>query len=205
MLNCTKQKTSLGGESFGASAKKVDTSLYDKIVNRKANTTEQTSKVIIQKPLAETLKMVMLTERPANAMKCSCSKSKCLKLYCECFAKGIRCGDDCGCTSCCNTHDNLHLIEAAKKDIMKRDPRAFEVKKKVDSNVHPRDAPARSQAVRKDTANAFNWAFLARRPVNALDVRTALRSRSRRLSKNRVVNDKIKHLLLARKGRGRQW
>ena len=29
--------------------------------------------------------------------KCSCSKSKCLKLYCEFFSKGLHCGTECGC------------------------------------------------------------------------------------------------------------
>ena len=60
--------------------------------------------------------------------KCTCSKSKCLKLYCECFAAGLVCGIDCGCKDCCNTEDNTDLIKSAKADIMKRDPKAFEVK-----------------------------------------------------------------------------
>lgn len=29
--------------------------------------------------------------------ECNCKKSKCLKLYCECFAKGLICGVDCNC------------------------------------------------------------------------------------------------------------
>lgn len=34
--------------------------------------------------------------------KCNCSKTKCLKLYCECFAKGSHCGEECACSNCCN-------------------------------------------------------------------------------------------------------
>ena len=34
--------------------------------------------------------------------KCSCSRSKCLKLYCECFAKQGFCSDKCGCKDCFN-------------------------------------------------------------------------------------------------------
>lgn len=60
--------------------------------------------------------------------KCTCSKTKCLKLYCECFANGSVCGLDCGCKGCFNTEDNLEMIKKAKDDILKRDSKAFEKK-----------------------------------------------------------------------------
>jgi hypothetical protein len=34
---------------------------------------------------------------------CSCTKSHCKKKYCECFNKGLECGDQCRCLSCGNT------------------------------------------------------------------------------------------------------
>lgn len=34
--------------------------------------------------------------------RCTCSKTRCLKNYCECFKQGVSCGSECGCTSCCN-------------------------------------------------------------------------------------------------------
>ena len=58
--------------------------------------------------------------------KCQCSRSRCLKLYCECFAKGSFCKpDECGCINCHNKPGEEATIEAAKADIMKRDPLAF--------------------------------------------------------------------------------
>ena len=57
--------------------------------------------------------------------KCQCSRSKCLKLYCECFAKGVNCGPECGCSNCHNKLGEEDAIEAAKADITKRDPEAF--------------------------------------------------------------------------------
>lgn len=42
---------------------------------------------------------------------CNCRKSKCLKLYCECFANNKYCGPACACACCSNTqeHDELRL------------------------------------------------------------------------------------------------
>ena len=40
-----------------------------------------------------------------ESKKCNCKKSKCLKLYCECFAAGAFC-DQCSCQNCQNTPDN---------------------------------------------------------------------------------------------------
>lgn len=36
---------------------------------------------------------------------CTCKKSKCLKLYCDCFANGFMCGDECGCENCFNQNE----------------------------------------------------------------------------------------------------
>lgn len=33
---------------------------------------------------------------------CNCKKSKCLKLYCQCFAAMMHCGENCNCNDCSN-------------------------------------------------------------------------------------------------------
>lgn len=38
--------------------------------------------------------------------KCNCKKSRCLKLYCDCFAAGQYCKHTCSCQSCLNNADN---------------------------------------------------------------------------------------------------
>ncbi|XP_021259164.1 tesmin isoform X2 [Numida meleagris] len=55
---------------------------------------------------------------------CSCTKSQCLKLYCECFASGDFC-NNCNCNNCYN--NPLHEIERFKaiKVCLDRNPEAF--------------------------------------------------------------------------------
>ena len=61
----------------------------------------------------------------ANSDKCcSCKRSRCLKLYCECFASGKYCAG-CNCVDCHNTSE----YDKARKDsiarISKKNPLGF--------------------------------------------------------------------------------
>ena len=65
---------------------------------------------------------------------CTCKKSKCLKLYCQCFASSLRCNKEkCVCVSCENFEGNENKIQYAKSVILERNPRAFENKFRNDS------------------------------------------------------------------------
>ncbi|XP_042401663.1 uncharacterized protein LOC121991713 [Zingiber officinale] len=57
--------------------------------------------------------------------RCSCKRSKCLKLYCDCFAAGIFCTEVCGCQQCTNKPENEDAIHEAKHQIESRNPLAF--------------------------------------------------------------------------------
>ncbi|KAM5565507.1 protein tesmin/TSO1-like CXC 6 [Rosa sericea] len=70
---------------------------------------------------------------PKKQKLCNCKNSRCLKLYCECFAAGIYC-KGCNCINCHNNVDN----EAARQDavgaILERNPKAF--RPKIASSPH---------------------------------------------------------------------
>ncbi|XP_051129723.1 protein tesmin/TSO1-like CXC 2 [Andrographis paniculata] len=57
--------------------------------------------------------------------RCNCKKSKCLKLYCECFAAGTFCGEPCACIECFNRPANKEKVSATRKQIESRNPLAF--------------------------------------------------------------------------------
>lgn len=60
-----------------------------------------------------------------ESRKCSCKKSKCLKLYCECFSAGVLCDLGCKCTECMNTADNVAARRKAVAYKLSRKPKAF--------------------------------------------------------------------------------
>ncbi|KAK2079479.1 hypothetical protein QBZ16_003171 [Prototheca wickerhamii] len=66
---------------------------------------------------------------PAASSKrhCNCKNSRCLKLYCECFASGRYC-DGCNCVGCCNNQSNEGTRQAAVEAILDRNPNAFRPK-----------------------------------------------------------------------------
>lgn len=64
----------------------------------------------------------------ANKKKsCNCRNSRCLKLYCECFASGLYC-EGCNCSNCCNNVDNAGIRQEAVETTLERNPNAFRPK-----------------------------------------------------------------------------
>ncbi|KAL5702221.1 hypothetical protein ACHQM5_027463 [Ranunculus cassubicifolius] len=57
--------------------------------------------------------------------RCNCKKSKCLKLYCECFAAGVYCVEPCSCLDCFNKPIHEDTVLATRKQIESRNPLAF--------------------------------------------------------------------------------
>ncbi|CAM8986135.1 unnamed protein product [Rhodiola kirilowii] len=56
---------------------------------------------------------------------CNCKKSKCLKLYCECFAAGVYCIGTCACQDCFNKPIHEETVLSTRKQIESRNPLAF--------------------------------------------------------------------------------
>jgi hypothetical protein len=68
-----------------------------------------------------------------SLIHCTCKKSKCLKLYCECFAAQKVCGDSCGCSECFNKEEYQDVRNFFLKETLDKNPNAFKSKfKKLD-------------------------------------------------------------------------
>lgn len=62
---------------------------------------------------------------PVQAKTCKCKNSKCLKLYCECFATNSLCGPECGCKGCQNKPRKTNIRKKAVTKVLEKNPQAF--------------------------------------------------------------------------------
>ncbi|KDP34194.1 hypothetical protein JCGZ_07765 [Jatropha curcas] len=86
---------------------------------------------------------------PKKAKQCNCKNSRCLKLYCECFAAGIHC-NGCNCINCYNNVENEAARQEAVGATLERNPNAF--RPKIASSPHgynPREDASEAQIVGK--------------------------------------------------------
>lgn len=67
-------------------------------------------------------------------MGCTCKKTRCLKLYCQCFNAQLYCGNNCRCLSCYNVAIHEKPRGEAIKTILLRNPTAFDSKFKKTAN-----------------------------------------------------------------------
>lgn len=76
-------------------------------------------KVVIKKERSTTPEITEIKRK-----HCNCSKSQCLKLYCDCFASGQFC-QDCNCRDCSNNLEHEDDRQRAIKSCLERNPEAF--------------------------------------------------------------------------------
>ena len=69
---------------------------------------------------------------PLVDKRCHCVKSRCLKLYCDCFGRGVYCSG-CACVDCQNTEEHEQLVASKRAGIREKNP---EVRPLL--RVHPR-------------------------------------------------------------------
>lgn len=59
------------------------------------------------RPPIEPISLNLLPKRAEKRLQsaCNCKKSKCSKLYCECYSASLKCSKDCGCSNCSNQQE----------------------------------------------------------------------------------------------------
>lgn len=71
--------------------------------------------------------------------RCNCKRTKCLKLYCECFAAGRLCSVACKCDGCHNDEPGLNRRNSTIAEMIKRNPVCF-------SGIEIEEYPQENQA-----------------------------------------------------------
>lgn len=97
---------------------------------------QDANKVEESNQLSQTRKRRKGAEISDGCKRCNCRKSKCLKLYCECFAAGVFCLDSCACENCYNKPEFEDTVFDTRQQIESRNPLAFApkvVKHEIDS------------------------------------------------------------------------
>ena len=92
---------------------------------------------------------------------CKCKNSKCIKLYCHCFASNGYCQSSCKCENCVNKEEFKDVVELVRAEMLQKNPKAFKnkfkkVKKKQSGFLHSRGCNCKQTQCLKNYCECFS-------------------------------------------------
>ncbi|XP_022755328.1 CRC domain-containing protein TSO1-like [Durio zibethinus] len=94
-------------------------------LNTKSSEDEDNNEVFNQQSPKKKRKKISNSSDGEGCKRCNCKKTKCLKLYCDCFAAGIYCAEPCSCQGCFNRPEYEDTVLETRQQIESRNPLAF--------------------------------------------------------------------------------
>ncbi|KAF7138125.1 hypothetical protein RHSIM_Rhsim07G0147800 [Rhododendron simsii] len=131
-----------------------------KSISEQADAVGELSPSSTKKRRQACMKKALAANDGDGCKRCNCKKTKCLKLYCDCFAAGIYCAEPCACQGCFNRPEYEDTVLETRQQIESRNPLAFAPKvvqriteSPANSNVEDSDASTPSSARHKRGCN----------------------------------------------------
>ena len=95
---------------------------YAKVIPVEKSQPKKAHKIAKLKP---TLHRKKVNYMPLERKGCMCKRTKCLKLYCDCFRTGDMCLPDCGCSDCYNNEKYQNFRQYIMSETLQNNPKAF--------------------------------------------------------------------------------